>query len=75
MRKKMKGALTRHLQVQLGQVSLAPLHPNRASSAASCFQDLPESEAPATVNGSDALPSSSPNFEDRDFILSQDFFW
>ncbi|XP_038876752.1 wee1-like protein kinase [Benincasa hispida] len=78
-RKKMKGTLTRHLQVQLGQVSLAPLHLHRSSSSAAastaaCFQDLPESEAPPTVNASDALPSPSPNFEDRDFILSQDFF-
>ncbi|KAG7025573.1 Wee1-like protein kinase, partial [Cucurbita argyrosperma subsp. argyrosperma] len=73
-RKKMKGTLTRHLQVQLGQVSLAPLHHQRSSSTAACFQDLPESEAMATVNDSGALPSSSTNFEDRDFILSQDFF-
>ena len=79
---KMKGSLstTSHLQLQLGQVSLFPLR-NPSSAAPSRFQNLLDAEAhdpnpPAssshvTVND-DAVDAS---MDDRDFILSQDFFW
>ncbi|KAF3436413.1 hypothetical protein FNV43_RR23505 [Rhamnella rubrinervis] len=65
----MKGTLAMHFQVQLGQNLQSSSNPSR-------FQTLVESEAAETH-----LPSSSPRasdidatLDDRDFILSQDFF-
>lgn len=64
-----KGSLANHLMVQLDQVSLNPplqsVNPSR-------FQKILDSESYA-----DSLPM---NFDadasgDKDFILSQDFFW
>ncbi|KAF4384848.1 hypothetical protein G4B88_000244 [Cannabis sativa] len=76
LRSKMKGTLVRHLQVQLG--------PNCQSSSSSSmtkpshFQTILESEA---VPERQQLPFSSPRntdldntVDDKDFILSQDFF-
>ncbi|EXB40825.1 Wee1-like protein kinase [Morus notabilis] len=68
----MKGTLVSHLQVQLGQ----NLQLSSSSSNPSSFQKLLDSEASGPP-----LPSSSPRaadidstFDDKDFILSQDFF-
>lgn len=80
----MKGTLTRQLQVQLGQVLVAPfqLHHQSSSTSSSLsnpsfFQSILEQE-PVESN----LPSSScadadadANEDEKDFILSQDFFW
>ncbi|KAK9281241.1 hypothetical protein L1049_004137 [Liquidambar formosana] len=79
---KMKGTLARHLTVQLGQVSFLPHLQNQSFSSTSSssnpsrFQNLLESEAAEAH-----LPSSSPldidvdaNVDEKDFILSQDFF-
>ncbi|KAL5561516.1 hypothetical protein UlMin_031263 [Ulmus minor] len=73
----MKGTLVRHLQVQLGQnlQQSSPILSLKSSNPTS-FQSLIESEASESL-----LPSSSPrnadpdsNLDDKDFILSQDFF-
>ncbi|KAG2406601.1 hypothetical protein LR48_Vigan11g077300 [Vigna angularis] len=78
--RKMKGALTnsttRHLQLQLGQVSLIPLNQpsSTTSSDVSCFQNLLHSEPPNT--SSSRVPLTDDSFaDDRYCILSQDFFW
>lgn len=57
-----KGTLSNHLMVQLDQVSLKP----------SRFQKLLDSEA-----HSESLPLDfdADAVDDKDFILSQDFFW
>ncbi|KAH7517101.1 wee1-like protein kinase isoform X2 [Ziziphus jujuba] len=70
----MKGTLEMHLQVQLGQnlqSSSNPIPPSR------CCKNLLEESDAADIH----LPSSSPRtadidiaLDDRDFILSQDFF-
>ncbi|OVA04326.1 Protein kinase domain [Macleaya cordata] len=75
----MKGTIARHLTVQLGQVSLFPLHRTSTSSSSSNpsrFQNRPDEE-----HQEDHRPSSLPldvdidnNVDDKDFILSQDFF-
>ncbi|KAJ7977527.1 wee1-like protein kinase [Quillaja saponaria] len=79
-RSKMKGTLASHLQVQLGQVSLFPLqhHHQSSSPKSSRFQNLLEAEA-ATANLPSALPCGADhgvdvNMDEKDFILSQDFF-
>ena len=84
----MKGALstttntTRHLQLQLGQVSLIPLQQPSSttattSSAVSCFQNLLDAEAPNASSSRVALidNAAAAAADDRDCILSQDFFW
>ncbi|TKY61804.1 Wee protein kinase [Spatholobus suberectus] len=81
--RKMKGTLgsstTRHLQLQLGQVSLFNLHQSSStsSSAVSRFQNLLDAEAPDASSSrvpvtDDAATAAAA--DDRDFILSQDFF-
>ncbi|KAG5055856.1 hypothetical protein AAZX31_03G191700 [Glycine max] len=85
--RKMKGALstttntTRHLQLQLGQVSLIPLQQPSSttattSSAVSCFQNLLDAEAPNASSSRVALidNAAAAAADDRDCILSQDFF-
>ncbi|KAE8009544.1 hypothetical protein FH972_005976 [Carpinus fangiana] len=75
--REMEGTLARRLQVQLGQVSVAPFHHHQASSstssslsnAPSLFQKLLEQEAAAEAN-----LSSDADADEKDFILSQDFF-
>ncbi|XP_057439305.1 wee1-like protein kinase [Lotus japonicus] len=63
-RRKMKGTLsTKHLQLQLNQISLFPILPT-SSTTSSAFHNLLDSEPHAGADPSD----------DRDFILSQDFF-
>lgn len=82
----MKGTLTRQLQVQLGQVLVAPfqLHHQSSSTSSSLsnpsfFQSILEQE-PAESNlpsssGADADADADANEDEKDFILSQDFFW
>lgn len=85
-KKKMKGSLARHLSVQLGQISFKPpIHSNNNNK----FQKLlEEDESARTVTESVPSTSSFPsvkvldfdvdvdlNVDDKDFILSQDFFW
>jgi len=78
--RKMKGALcnssTRHLQLQLGQVSLVPLNQpsSTTSSAVSCFQNPLDSEPP-NASSSRVVLTDDAVADDRDCILSQDFFW
>ncbi|GMQ00030.1 hypothetical protein CsSME_00047278 [Camellia sinensis var. sinensis] len=79
----MKGSVARHLTVQkLGHVSFKPLQQSSFSISLSDsfrFQSLLESEAQSADS---IIPSSSPpldididsNVDDKDFILSQDFF-
>ncbi|XP_054800919.1 wee1-like protein kinase isoform X2 [Prosopis cineraria] len=74
---KMKGTLAKHLQNQLGQVSLFPLHQQSSSSAIPRFQNLLEAEArdsnlPSSSHALDHMVDA--NVDDKDFILSQDFF-
>jgi len=76
----MEGTLARRLQVQLGQISVAPFHhqvhqsssstSSSLSNPPSLFQKLLEQEAAAEAN----LPSDA-DADEKDFILSQDFFW
>jgi len=80
--RKMKGALsnstTRHLQLQLGQVSLIPLNQPSSitSSAVSRFQNLLDSEPPNASSSRVPLTDDAVAVvDDRDCILSQDFFW
>ncbi|XP_028100914.1 wee1-like protein kinase, partial [Camellia sinensis] len=80
---RMKGSVARHLTVQkLGHVSFKPLQQSSFSISLSDsfrFQSLLESEAQSADS---IIPSSSPpldididsNVDDKDFILSQDFF-
>ncbi|KAI7991974.1 Wee1-like protein kinase [Camellia lanceoleosa] len=80
----MKGSVARHLTVQkLGHVSFKPLQQQSSFSISLSdsfrFQSLLESEAQSADS---LIPSSSPpldididsNVDDKDFILSQDFF-
>ena len=75
----MKASLANHLtvqQLQLGKISFMPL---QQQSNPSRFQNLLESEAQAAAVDSN-LPSSSiadvdSHGDEKDFILSQDFFW
>lgn len=75
----MKASLASHLtvqQLQLGKISFMPLQQESSLSNPSRFQNLLESEAAADWN----LPSSSTadvdsHGDEKDFILSQDFFW
>ncbi|XP_061369393.1 wee1-like protein kinase [Gastrolobium bilobum] len=79
-RRKMKGALcnstTRQLQLQLGQVSLIPLHPKSStSSAVSRFQNLLDAKPNDASSSRVTVPDDAATVDaDRDFILSQDFF-
>nr|XP_043622002.1 wee1-like protein kinase isoform X2 [Erigeron canadensis] len=85
--KKMKGSLTTHLSVQLGQITFKPpIHRNNNSLR---FQNLLDE---VVISGQDASESVQPanttsfpsakvldfdtdvNLDDKDFILSQDFF-
>ncbi|KAI4349635.1 hypothetical protein L6164_010200 [Bauhinia variegata] len=81
---KMKVTPAGHLQVQQGQISAFPLQHHRSSSsfpptAVSPFQNLLEAE----VDRTNLMSSSSRavekaievNVDDKDCILSQDFFW
>ncbi|CAL5330931.1 unnamed protein product [Camellia sinensis] len=83
-RERMKGSVARHLTVQkLGHVSFKPLQQQSSFSISLSdsfrFQSLLESEAQSADS---LIPSSSPpldididsNVDDKDFILSQDFF-
>ncbi|XP_057965795.1 wee1-like protein kinase [Malania oleifera] len=82
-RGKMKGAVAKHLSVQLGQVSLLAFEHQKfcASAKPYQFQTLLDSEASEAVQPN-VLASSSVdidadvdvNAEDKEFILSQDFF-
>ncbi|KAL7198916.1 hypothetical protein ACSBR2_021249 [Camellia fascicularis] len=80
----MKGSVARHVTVQkLGHVSFKPLQQQSSFSISLSdsfrFQSLLESEAQSADS---LIPSSSPpldididsNVDDKDFILSQDFF-
>ncbi|KAI3773129.1 hypothetical protein L6452_04329 [Arctium lappa] len=81
--KKMKGSLARHLSVHLGQIALKPpIHQNNNNP--SRFQNLLDEVA---RNTSESVPSTSSfpsatvldfdsdaNVDEKDFILSQDFF-
>ncbi|KAF8392612.1 hypothetical protein HHK36_022959 [Tetracentron sinense] len=71
---KMKGTLAGNLTVQLGQVSLLPLQRSSSSSSSNPFrfQKLLESgiEEPHHPSSIDI----DVNVDDKDFILSQDFF-
>ncbi|ESW35080.1 hypothetical protein PHAVU_001G204900 [Phaseolus vulgaris] len=77
--RKMKGALcnsnTRQLQLQLGQVSLIPLNQpsSTTSSSVSCFQNPLDSEPP-NASSSCVVLTADAVADDRDGILSQDFF-
>ncbi|KAK3007868.1 hypothetical protein RJ639_014597 [Escallonia herrerae] len=67
----MKGSLARHLTIQLGQVSFMP--------QSSRFHNLldesePEAEDPHLPSPSPLNRHADVNTDDRDFILSQDFF-
>ncbi|KAK7337421.1 hypothetical protein VNO77_17995 [Canavalia gladiata] len=75
-RSKMKGTLcgntTKHLQLQLGQF----LHhqPSSTSSAVSCFQNLLDAQAHDASSSHVPVTDDDVAVDDRDFILSQDFF-
>lgn len=70
----MKGSLTTHLSVQLGNVSLLP-HQQQIS--ASRFNEFVDSQAekqlPSTSLALDF--DTTADVDEKDFILSQDFFW
>ncbi|MED6106763.1 Mitosis inhibitor protein kinase wee1 [Stylosanthes scabra] len=75
-----KGTLstTSHLHLQLGQVSLFPLlHPPSSSTSvsapSSCFQSLLDAES-HRPNSPASSSTENDALDDRDFILSQDFF-
>lgn len=81
---KMKSTLARHLQVQLGQISVIPLQYQQSSSStalvsnsSSRFQNLLDSEAfDSQLFSSTENPSiGDVDVDEKDFILSQDFFW
>lgn len=79
----MKASLASHLtvqQLQLGKISFMPLQQESSLSNPSRFQNLLESEAAAAAAADWNLPSSSTadvdsHGDEKDFILSQDFFW
>lgn len=81
---RMKGSLATHLSVQLGQISFKPPLPQNNNNP-SRFQNLLDKEAHGK---SESTPSTSSfpsatvldfdadvNVDEKDFILSQDFFW
>ncbi|XP_065861302.1 wee1-like protein kinase isoform X2 [Euphorbia lathyris] len=81
--KKMKGTLARHLQVQLGQISVIPLKYQQSSSStsipkpSSLFQNLLDSEATDKQFHSlseNPTVAADIDLDDKHFILSQDFF-
>ncbi|KAL5791756.1 hypothetical protein ACOSP7_000350 [Xanthoceras sorbifolium] len=67
---KMKGTLARHLQVQLGFPSSCSASSSTANPS-SRFQNLLESVAEDSTFASDVVDGC---LDDKDFILSQDFF-
>ena len=73
----MKGTLARHLQVQ--QISLVPLQlqqSNSTNAKSSRFQNLLDCEsAEPRLNASVSAGDGVVDVEDKEFILSQDFFW
>ncbi|KAJ9187745.1 hypothetical protein P3X46_003167 [Hevea brasiliensis] len=80
---KMKGTLARHLQVQMGQISVIPLQYQQSSSStaavsnsSSRFQNLLDSEgSDPQFHSSTENPSiGDVDVDEKDFILSQDFF-
>ncbi|KAF2298494.1 hypothetical protein GH714_023803 [Hevea brasiliensis] len=79
----MKGTLARHLQVQMGQISVIPLQCQQSSSStaavsnsSSRFQNLLDSEgSDPQFHSSTENPSiGDVDVDEKDFILSQDFF-
>ncbi|XP_048226427.1 wee1-like protein kinase [Ricinus communis] len=78
---KMKGTLARHLQVQLGQVSVHQYQQQPSSldsKPSTVLQNLLDSEATdpqlQPSFGNPSIGDFDINVDDKDFILSQDFF-
>lgn len=70
----MKGSLTTHLSVQLGNVSLLPHQQQISASRLNGFVDSQaEKQLPSTSLALDF--DSTADVDEKDFILSQDFFW
>lgn len=75
-RNKMKGTLARYSQIQIGQQTLQSSF--ATSSLSSRFQTVVDSEAAGEHHVRSASPRTidvDASIDDRDFILSQDFFW
>lgn len=81
---KMKGTLAKHLQVQLGRVSVLPFQFQQSSSSttavsnsSSLFQNLLDSEAsdPQLHYLKENPSIGNIDIDEKDFILSQDLFW
>lgn len=80
-----KGSLAAHLSVQLGQVSLIVRNqqsPTFNLASNSRFQALVEAEAEGLKGGEVGMEAEGIGFEfgvgerdEKEFILSQDFFW
>ncbi|KAL5712871.1 non-specific serine/threonine protein kinase [Ranunculus cassubicifolius] len=68
-----KNTLARHLSVQLGQVSLFPLL-QKSSSPSSTANNQSSRFNHKVIDDPISLENLESNMDDRDFILSQDFF-